>query len=280
LLLVSFAAAGESDTKPTKQIVSAEDGLKLVCEVRGKGDVALVFLHGWCGERAYWKHQVDAFAADYRVVTLDQAGHGESGKNRKRWTISSLASDVEAVVHALNLKRVILIGHSMGGPVALLAAKRMSGPVVAVIGVDTLQNVEFKMPEDVTKKFLEGFDKDFQGMLRMGFDGLLNEKVDPDLKQWLLSRAQAQDRKMALALMHEMSALDTKALLQDAKKPVRCINSGGGFQFFTPTDVAINKKYADYDAVLIDAVGHYPMLERPAQFNQRLREVLKDAARK
>ena len=275
LLLTPHAVAGDADSKPTRKIVPAEDGLNLVCEVRGTGDTALIFLHGWCGDRAYWKHQVDVFAPDYSVVTLDQAGHGESGKNRKHWSINGLASDVEAVVKALGLKRVILVGHSMGGPVALVAAKRMPASVVAVIGVDTLHNVEFKMPAEVTRKFLEGFEKDFKGMMRTGFDGLMNEKTDPDLKQWLLRRAEAQDQKMALALMRDMITLDTRTLLKEAKRPVRCINSGGGYPFFTPTDSATNKKYADFDAVLIDAVGHYPMLEKPAEFNQKLREVLK-----
>ena len=49
----------------------------------------------------------------------------------------------------------------------------------------------------------------------------------------------------------------------------------------TPTAVDVNRKYADYGAVTIADVGHYPMLEKPAEFNQKLREVLKEfAARK
>jgi pimeloyl-ACP methyl ester carboxylesterase len=276
LLFAANAFAGEADAKPTKKTITAEDGLNLVCEVRGKGDTALIFLHGWCGDRAYWKNQLNVFAPDYTVVTLDQAGHGESGKNRKDWSVSGLGGDVEAVVKALGLKRVILVGHSMGGPVALAAAKRLPATVVAVIGVDTLQDAEFKMPEEVKQKFLEAFEKDFKGTMRMGFDGLVNEKIDPEVKQWLLQRAVAQDTKMALALMRDMSALDAATLLKQAKKPVRCINSGGGYQFFKATDVATNKKYADYEAVIIDNVGHYPMLEKPAEFNQKLREVLKE----
>ncbi|HYT88487.1 MAG TPA: alpha/beta hydrolase [Gemmataceae bacterium] len=279
-LLIPVAIGGEKGAKPVRKIVRAEDGLSIVCKVRGKGDTALVFLHGWCGDREYWKHQVDVFAADYRVVALDQAGHGESGKDRKRWSVSGLAGDVEAVVKALGLKRVILVGHSMGGPVGLMAAKRLPGTVVAVIGVDTLQNAEFKMPEEVSKKFLESFAADFKGTIRAGFGGLLHEKADPDLKKWLLTRAEAQDQMMALGLMRDLTSLDTKALLKEAKVPVRCINSGGGFKFFTPTAVAINKKYADYDAVLIEAVGHYPMLEKPGEFNQKLRDVLKEFAAK
>ena len=85
---------------------------------------------------------------------------------------------------------------------------------------------------------------------------------------------------MALALMRDMSALDLKPLLKDVKVPVRCINSAGGYSFFTPTAVAVNKKYADYDVVLIQNVGHYPMLEKPTEFNAKLHGVLKDIADK
>jgi pimeloyl-ACP methyl ester carboxylesterase len=274
------AAYGGEGGKPVKKTIRAEDGLNLVCEVRGKGDTALIFLHGWCGERDYWKHQADAFAAEYRVVTLDQAGHGESGKDRKDWTVASLGDDVKAVVKALDLKRVILIGHSMGGPVALAAAKRLPGTVVAVIGVDTLQDADVKRSPEAMKKFIDAYAADFKGMMRMGLDGLMHEKTDPEIKKWLVTRAAAQDATMAVALMRDMSTADLKGLLKDAKVPVRCINSGGGFKFHTPTSIANNKKYADFDAVLIEAVGHYPMLEKPAEFNQKLRDVLKEIASK
>src|SRR6185369_9062618 len=73
---------------PAAKTVTARDGLTIACEARGRGDTALVFLHGWCGDREYWKRQVEEFAADYQVVTLDQAGHGESGKDRKAWTVA------------------------------------------------------------------------------------------------------------------------------------------------------------------------------------------------
>jgi pimeloyl-ACP methyl ester carboxylesterase len=280
LLAVPLAALGQDDAKPTKKTLRAADGVNIIYEVRGKGDTALVFLHGWCGDREYWKHQVEPFAADYRVVTLDQAGHGESGKDRKEWTVESLAGDVEALVKELGLRRVILVGHSMGGSVSLAAAKRMPGTVVAVVGVDTLQNVEYKWPEETRKQFVDGFEKDFKGTLRMMLGGLLPEKVDPELKKWLLTRAEDQDPTMAIGLMRDMTRLDGTTLMKAVGVPVRCINSTGGFQFHRPTEVAVNKKYADYNAVTIDAVGHYPMLEKPAEFNQKLRDVLKEFAGK
>jgi pimeloyl-ACP methyl ester carboxylesterase len=285
-LAVSLSRQFEAGSQPergaespfAKKTIRAGDGLGLLCEVRGHGDTALVFLHGWCGDREYWKHQARPFAADYRVVTLDQAGHGESGKDRKVWSAAGLAGDVEVVAKSLGLKRVILVGHSMGGPVALLAAKRMPGTVVAVVGVDSLQNAQSQLPEEVRTKFLADFDKDFKGTMRVVVTGMAHANTDAELKEWLVTRAEAQDPKMALALMRDLFGLDTVMAFREAKVPVRCINSAGGYQFFTPTSVETNKKYADFGAVIIEGVGHYPMLEKPVEFNRRLRVVLKEFA--
>lgn len=276
-LVLGATAVG---TEPVKKTVRTGDGVSLACEIRGKGDTALVFLHGWGGDREYWKNQADVFAADYTVVTLDQAGHGESGKGRKAWTVDALAGDVEAVVKDLGLKRVVLVGHSMGGPVALLAAKRLPGTVVAVVGVDTLQDAEFKRPEDMVKALVGGLEKDFKGMVSGMFGGMLSEKSDAKLQDWLGAKAATRDPAVAIALIRDLFALDQKKAFKEAGVPVRCINSAGGFKFFTPTAVETNKKYADFDAVTISDVGHYPMLEKPTEFNQKLRDVLKALATK
>lgn len=274
LLLTSVAVGAE----PVRKTVKAADGLTIACDVRGTGDTALVFLHGWGGDREYWKNQAGAFAADYTVVTIDQAGHGASGKDRKNWTVDGLAADVEAVVKDLGLKRVILVGHSMGGSVALLAAKRLPGMVVGVVGVDTLQDAEFKLPEELVKSLTGSMEKDFKGTVRGMFGGMLAEKADPNLKEWLGEKAAGREPAAMIALIRELLAFDLKAALKGAGVPVRCVNSAGGFQFFTPTGVETNKRYADFDAVTIPDVGHYPMLEKPEEFNEKLRGVLREFA--
>lgn len=280
-LVAAMVRGEEGDVKAEKKTFQAADGAKIIGEVRGKGETALVFLHGWGGDREYWKNQVAAFAADYRIVAIDQAGHGESRTERKDSSVGALAADVETIVKDLGLKRVILVGHSMGGPVALAAAKRLAGTVVGVIAVDTLQNAEAKFPPDVAEKLLASIEKDFKGTIEGGFfTGLLPEKADPELASWLAKKAEAQEPKMAMALMRDIFTLDTAKYLSEAKVPVRAINSGGGYAFFKPTAVEINKKYADFTAVSMDGVGHYPMLEKPEEFNRALREALKEFATK
>ena len=187
---------------------------------------------------------------------------------------------MEAVVKAQGLKRVILVGHSMGGPIALATAKRLPGTVVAVIGVDTLHNVEYKWPEEQTKQILAAFEADFKGTLRGALKGMLPEKADPELVKWIATKAESQDPKMAVGLMRDLSGVDTKTLLKDAKVPVRCINAAPATQFAIPTASDINKKYGDFDVVIMEGVGHFPMLEKPAEFNEKLRGVLKEFAGK
>jgi pimeloyl-ACP methyl ester carboxylesterase len=255
------------------QTARAVDGVPIRYEVRGKGEPALVFIHGYTSDRSAWREQVDVFAQRHLVVALDLGGHGESGANREKWTIPGLAGDVEAVIKALDLKRVVLIGHSMGGPVALFTAARMPDRVVGVIGVDTLHDVEFTWPPDQAKMVATMMEADFNGTLTGAIRSMFLETTDPALVKEVTAKSLRTDRKAALGLMQGFAELDLKAALAGAKKPVRTINAAvprGG----PPTAVEKNRKYGDYDAVLMEGVGHYPMLERPAEFNKHLQAVL------
>ena len=78
---------------------------------------------------------------NFKVVSIDLAGHGESGLERKSWTIEAFGGDVAAVVKKLGLKRVILIGHSMGGDVIAEAARQLPGQTVGLIMVDTYKKL-------------------------------------------------------------------------------------------------------------------------------------------
>jgi pimeloyl-ACP methyl ester carboxylesterase len=83
------------------------------------------------------------------VVALDLAGYGQSGGGRKDWTMAAFGQDVVSVVEALGLKRVVLIGHSLGGPAVLEAARRMPGRVVGLVLVDSWVDFEGKIaPEE------------------------------------------------------------------------------------------------------------------------------------
>ena len=270
-LMSSCASVRPAPPAPRAATLRTKGGAEIAYDVRGGGDVTLLFVHGWCCDRGHWREQLDAFADTYRVVSVDLAGHGDSRAAGAECTVSSLAHDVAAVAQALELDRLILIGHSMGGPVSLAAAALLPGRARAVVAVDSLHNAEFVFPEEAFRAFQQRFDQDFAATMEESVRAMVPAERGPELPRWIVERALRTDRAVALSLFQAFPALEVGQLLRDARVPVRCINSSSAP---VPTAADVNGRYADYAAVLMDGVGHYPMLERPGEFNERLRQAL------
>jgi pimeloyl-ACP methyl ester carboxylesterase len=268
------AAPDRTPPAPTVDTVSAADGLPIVYDVRGSGDVALVFVHCWACDRGYWREQLDAFSPGYQVISLDLAGHGASGKSRVAWSLDGLAGDVAAVVEHLGLERVVLVGHSMGGPVALLAAARLGGRAEGVVCVDALHDVASEMNRTMADQMLRAFQADYAGTVTTMVGMMFPPGGDTALSGWVARSAAATDSSVTLALIRDYPEVDLAAALAAAGVPVRCINAAPRPPWGPVTAVEANRQYGDFDVVLMDSVGHYLMLERPAEFNAKLLDVL------
>jgi pimeloyl-ACP methyl ester carboxylesterase len=275
----SSGRPAEPATSATSGTVPSFDQVPISYELRGGGRTTLVFVHCWACDREFWREQLDVFARDYRVLALDLAGHGSSGANRTVWKIQDLAKDVQAVVEHLKLPRVILIGHSMGGPVALLAAARMPKRVVGVVGVDTLHNAEWRMPPEMVDGYAGEFEKDFGVAMSRAVETMFPWSTNETARTWVLNKAVLAHQQPAIGLIRDFPNLDLREAFAAVKVPVRCINAAPRGPGSLTTEVAINRKYADYGVVLMSGVGHYPQLERPEEFNEKLRAVLKEIVR-
>ena len=254
-------------------VVPAADGVPIHYSVQGKGEPALVFIHCWSCDQRLWENQVPVFAKNHRVVTIDLPGHGASGKERKNWSIESYGDDVKRVVEKLGLKRVVLIGSSMGGPIAVEATRRMPDRVAAIIPVDTLHNVESRFPPEQLEAVMKQLRADYKG----GMTGFLNQlffspSTPAAVKNRITAEVTSRPPELALAILEPIMVYDPIPALQEVKVPIRAINAD-----MNPTNLEVNRKYASqFDVVLIKGTGHYPMLEDPARFNQLLVEALRN----
>ncbi|HBW7323383.1 alpha/beta fold hydrolase [Pantoea sp. JZ29] len=93
-------------------------------QLQGSGELALVFLHYYGGSSRTWESVTGHLPDRYRTVAIDHRGWGLSDAPESGYRIEDLARDAEGVISALELKRYILVGHSMGGKVAQLMASR------------------------------------------------------------------------------------------------------------------------------------------------------------
>src|SRR4030095_3092133 len=109
-------------------------------QVTGSGDTTLLFVHGSYIDQTYWDKQKNYFSDRYTVVTLDLPGQGKSGKERKHWSVEGYAEDVNTMISELNLKKVILIGHSLGAAINLMAVTSSSKKVIGFVAIDFFKN--------------------------------------------------------------------------------------------------------------------------------------------
>jgi len=276
LLLLAFAVPS-AQAKPASEVVNSSDGIPIHYSVAGKGDPALVFIHCWGCNRNFWENQVAEFSKTNRVVTIDLPGHGESGAGRTNWSIESYGDDVKTVVTKLGLKRVVLVGSSMGGPIALEAAKRMPDNVVAIVPVDSLQNVEVTITAEQADAVIKQMTADYKGSTTALLNQFFFSPNTPEaVKTRVINEALSRQPETAVAILKGIFAYKPGPTMKEIKVPIKAINAD-----LNPTMVEINRKYApQFDVVIIKGTGHYPMLEDPARFNQMLADILKTLPRK
>ena len=110
------------------------DGLRLYFERAGRGDPELLFVPGWCCDGTAFQPQFDHFALNYAVTALDLRGCGKSDRPPGGYAIPDLADDVAGFCGAVGIERPVLVGHSLGGMIAVeLAGRRPSLPRALVL---------------------------------------------------------------------------------------------------------------------------------------------------
>jgi pimeloyl-ACP methyl ester carboxylesterase len=261
--------------EPTVQrkTCTAPDGVSIVYSVAGAGDTALLFIHGGFADRSFFDEQFHALSGHYRVIAVDLGGHGESGRNRTTWGIPQLARDVKAVADAEQLKRVVLFGNSLGGPVAIEAALLLPGRALGVVGIDTFQDLgQPQTPDyrreaaDSLRQRAEAFRKDYAGSMKAMVKMLFQPDADPWLVQEAERRMMRTSTDVAYAVLSSLTDYDYVASARRLTVPLRTINGD-----LYPTDVeAARQVKPDFDAIVMKHMGHYPMLERPDEFNRHV----------
>lgn len=252
------------------RVAFSKDGTPISFEVHGAGEPTLVFVHGWCCDARYWRAQVPHCSKNHRVVTLDLAGHGHSGMVRSHYSMAAFGEDVRAVTAATGARHVILIGHSMGGSVIAEAARLMPDRVMGLIGVDTLENIEYPMTRKELTKMLAPLEKDFRSGTQEFVKQMISPGMEPQLRDWILSDMTAASPAVALSALKSMMSQyitgETAKIFDDIRMPVISVNSD-----MWPVDYEANRRHmAFFDAIILKGTDHFLMMDRPDEFNRAL----------
>jgi len=267
---IEAAAAGETGPQPEKVAVG---GGRLRYLVRGEGDDAVILIHGFGGDLKVWLFNHEALAGQRRVYAIDLPGHGESTKDVGAGTLDDLASAVAGFMNAVGLDSAHLVGHSLGGAVALKLAVLQSRRVRSLALVASAG-----LGPEIDAGYIEGFVTaanrnalkphavrlfaDTSLVTRQMIDDLLKfkrlEGVDACLRA--LSGQMLADGRQATNLRDELARLG---------QPVLVV--WGGEDQIIPVSHAAGLP-SSVQVAVISGKGHMVMMEAASEVNRRLNE--------
>ncbi|WP_417861384.1 alpha/beta fold hydrolase [Winogradskyella sediminis] len=256
-----------------EKFTRSQDRLKIYYKSSDIKSTAIVFIHGWLGNAEWWNDQLEYFKDKYTVVQIDLPGHGKSEKGRVNWSSTLYANDIKNVVEKIDCKNVILVGHSMSGAYVLEASLIIKN-VKIIILVDTLKNMDKLMDyEQANELLFNSYRNDFTNAVKHFLPKFLfSERTSTEIKQRLESEFLKNDADFAVKSIEPLYKMNIRAIAQQVQIPVRAINAD-----YTPTDVNSIRKYMkDFNYVTISNTGHYPMLEKPNDFNFALNNIIQN----
>jgi pimeloyl-ACP methyl ester carboxylesterase len=237
----------------------------------GKGGKTVVLVHGWTGDESAWSAQVPALvAANYRVITLDLPGHGQSGSPKDgKFSMDSFARALEAVRKEAKVNRWVLVGHSMGTPVVRQYARLYPSRTVALVFADGLVakasnaatyaalSLRFAGPEG--KKSQEQF---VRAMCR----------VTPDeMRESILKVSMMTPRATVVGAM---AALGQPEIWKDDVIPVPVLGIYADKSQLGDPDT-MQRAFPQLEYVQIPDTDHFLMMEKPEEFNRLLLDFLR-----
>jgi pimeloyl-ACP methyl ester carboxylesterase len=250
------------------------DGNRIHYVTAGEGDRTIVFIHGWASHLGFWREQVSLLAKKARLIFIDLPGHGQSDKPQTAYTMDFFADAVLAVLNAEKVDKAIFIAHSMGGAVLCRLHHRAPEKISALISVDGLLCRPPGTPEQAralvvpfsTPQYLDHA----KGFISTFFPVPGSEALRDRVMSEMLATPQ---HVMFGAMLGMFGEGQPDWMLQKVNAPVAAINApslwwSNGYEKY------VRSLTPRSDYVLMDGVGHFLMLEKPAEFNAALSSVL------
>jgi pimeloyl-ACP methyl ester carboxylesterase len=252
--LTRFDAEGAEPFADTNEKGHVEnDGAQIWYAAYGTGP-AVILLHGGLGNSGNWGYQVPTLVENgYRVIVIDSRGHGRSTRDKQPYSYELMASDVIAVMDALELEKAVLVGWSDGACTALVLASKSSERAAGVFffacNMDPSGTKEFEFTPIVGRCFSRHV-KDYQEL-----------SATPDT---------FDEFSEAVGLMQRTQPNYSANDLARIRVPVAIVHS--------EQDEFIKREHAEYLAksipnaefIFLPGVSHFAPLQRPAQFNEAL----------
>jgi pimeloyl-ACP methyl ester carboxylesterase len=265
LVCAPAATAQKSSTSAGKSRYAKLDGARIHYQSYGKGREALVLIHGWTCNLDYWRDQIPDFAKRNRVIALDLPGHGQSDKPEIAYSMDLFARAVDAVMRDAKVERAVLVGHSMGTPVARQFYRKYPQKTLAIVIVDGgLRPFGDKKMRDGfvaafrAPNYKEAGQQMFSGMAGPGLPAETQERIKTSFLNTPQHVIVSAMEGMNDDSIYEPDKINVPVLAILAKSPFWPADTEQFFGSIAP----------NLDFHMWEGVGHFLMMEKPKQFNE------------
>jgi len=241
---------------------------------------AIVFLHGWLMSPEMWAHPISALFSRIKCIALWQPGHGMTAAPRARFTMDNWVEWLMEIFHSLNVKRAILVGHSMGGMLSLATTLKYPERVKGLVLVDTQDTSWDKERNNQWLQTVGTIAASWgPGIAPRIASFLLGEQFIKNQRKWLeswVSEVAKYDLKGQVNLGLTIAERpDMSARLKDITVPALVVHGTLDQAISPETARAMASRIPDADFEEIAGAGHCPPLEMPKVFTNRLVSFLK-----
>jgi pimeloyl-ACP methyl ester carboxylesterase len=247
------------------------EGVKLCFEEAGSGAPPLVFVHGWTCDHTFFAPQFEYFGRAHRVIALDLRGHGASDKPQQDYTMAALADDVSWLCEQLSAQKPVVIGHSMGGLIALVLAARYPDLPAAIVTLDSLVVPTAEVHEVVPALVAALRSPAFREVQRQFVSEMLFLPTDDaDRKARILDTMSSAPQHVMASAFEHLSACDTAAVAAACKIPFLALYAEHVF-----SDLAQLRALCPHVITgQTVGAGHFHQLEAPEQINAMIERFL------
>jgi pimeloyl-ACP methyl ester carboxylesterase len=241
----------------------------------GQGSRTIVFVHGWACHLGFWRDQTSTLAGQARLIFIDLPGHGQSDQPQTNYTMDFFAEAVLAVLCDAKVDKAVFIGHSMGGAVIARVHHHAPEKIAALVSVDGLLCRLSGTPEE-GRALVGGFASPHYRAHAHGFIGTFFPIPGTEaLRDRVASEMLATPQHVMLGgMIAMMSPEQPDWILQKVNAPIIVINIRSSW-WSDAYENYVRSLTPQSDYTIMDGVGHFLMLEKPAEFNAVLVEKLR-----
>jgi pimeloyl-ACP methyl ester carboxylesterase len=265
IALFGGSATATADKSPTPQSkFTTLDGTRIHYVNYGKGSDALVLIHGWTMNVDNWRDNIGDLAERNRVVVVDLPGHGQSDKPQATYSMEFFARAVEAVMRDAKVKRAVLVGHSMGTPIARQFYRKYPQKTLGIVIADgSLRPFGDKAMLDQLIAGLRG--PQYRETINQMFGMMTGSGLTADALQRIKSSSMSTPQNVLVSAMEGMA---DPAIWGEDQVTVPVLAIMAKNPFYPPNvEESFRKLAPNMEFHMWDNVGHFVMMEKPAEFN-------------